>query len=130
MKKDIVTINGKEAVLTYRQSRSHQKEEPKLYTQKVYSILEELLRGNRSSKYKKGITTLNTLTTFDGFKLDDTRIANAIVELRKVVPKSGIITFKYLHDNVDRYALINDKIVIAFSDDLLANIKRELSLKL
>ena len=131
MKKDTVIINGKEAVIEYRKSRSNQKDEPKLNTPKVHTILEELIKGDRSRKYDGGITTLRTFTNLDGANIwGDTRPSNAIVQLRKVIPKDAIITFMYLNEKNWRYGLINDETVIAFADDLLATIKRELSLKL
>jgi len=130
MRKDIVLINGREAVIVCRQSQSEDKEHPKLNTIKVIKVLEYLLRGDRSSQ-RKGINTLYAFTTKDGNNtLDDTRVANAMVELRKVIPKSGLITFRYLDEKLPRYALINDEKVIAFADELLTNIKQELSLKL
>ena len=131
MKKDTILINGKEAMLEYRQSRSHQKDDPKLNTLKVHRVLEELLKENREIQSDKGINTLNTFTNLDGGKnWNDTRPSNAIVQLRKVIPKSGLLTFRYLNEKEWRYGLINDEAVISFADDLLANIKSELSLKL
>ncbi len=122
---DIVIINGKEAKLLYRQSQSQQKAEPKVNTPKVLSILEELLKGDRSQAYKSGITTLTTLTTLDGLKLKDTRIANSIVELRKIIPKSGLLTFHYA-DGEYRYGLILDDDVIAFAEKLKTSIQDEI----
>jgi len=129
--KDTTLINGKEAVIEYRQSRSTQKDEPKINTPKVHKILEELLKGNRAIQSDKGINTLKTFTNLDGATIwGDTRPSNAIVQLRKVIPKSGLLTFRYLNEKQWRYGLINDDEVIAFADDLLTKIKRELSLKL
>jgi hypothetical protein len=127
MRNDIVLINGKEAVIRHRQSQSEDKEHPKLYTLKVMRALGYLLRGDRSTQ-RKGINTLYAFTTKDGNNtLDDTRVSNAIVELRKVIPKSGLITFRYLDEKLPRYALINEKSIIAFSDKLLQEIKEKLS---
>jgi len=131
MKKDIVLINGREAVIICRQSRSKQKDDPKLNTLKVHKILEELLKGNRAIQSDKGINTLNTFTNLDGANIwGDTRPSNAIVQLRKVIPRSGLLTFRYLNEKEWRYGLINDVEVITFADDLLTTIKRELILKL
>ena len=88
--RDTVIINGKEAVILYRQSRSRQKEEARLNTLETQRVLEELLRGDRSRIYDSGITTLSTLSALDGLRMNDTRISNKIVELRKVIPKNGI----------------------------------------
>jgi len=131
MKKDTILINGREAIIEYRQSHSNQKYAPKLNTPKVYKILEELLKGNREIQFDKGINTLNTFTNLDGANIwNDTRPSNAVVELRKVIPKSGLLTFRYLNEKEWRYGLINDETVISFADALLSDIKRELSLKL
>ena len=130
MKKDNVIINGREAVIEYRISRSRQKDQPKLNTLKVYTILEELLKGNRSRKQDRGINTLRTFTNLDGANIwGDTRPSNAIVQLRKVIPKSAILTFRYVDEKHWRYGLINDESVISFADDLLNNIRKELSLE-
>lgn len=128
MKKDTVTINGKEAIITHRQSLSKQKEQPKIYTQKVMRALELLLKGDRSTTIENGINTLNTFTTMEGNNtLNDTRVSNAIVELRKIIPKSGLLTFRYMSDNTDRYALMNDKNIINFADNLLEKIQAKIS---
>jgi len=128
MKKDTILINGKEATITHRQSQSKQKEEPKIYTPKVMGTLELLLKGDRNITHLKGINILNTFTTMEGNNtLHDTRVANRIVELRKVIPKSGLLTFRYLSDNTNRYALINDKNIIDFADNLLKEIKVKIS---
>ena len=130
MKKDNVIINGREAVIEYRESRSRQKDQPKLNTLKVYTILKELLKGDRSRKQDRGINTLRTFTNLDGANIwGDTRPSNAIVQLRKVIPKSAILTFRYVDEKHWRYGLINDESVISFADDLLNNIRKELSLE-
>jgi len=130
MKKDNVIINGREAVIEYRESRSRQKDQPKLNTLKVYTILKELLKGNRSRKQDRGINTLRTFTNLDGANIwGDTRPSNAIVQLRKVIPKSAILTFRYVDEKNWRYGLINDELVISFADNLLNNIRKELSLE-
>ena len=130
MIRDIIIINGREANIRHRQSKSEDKEHPKLNTIKVMKALEYLLRGDRSSQ-KKGINTLYAFTTKDGNNtLGDTRVSNAIVELRKVIPKSGLITFRYLDESLPRYALINEESIIEFADNLLREIKTKLSIKL
>jgi hypothetical protein len=130
MRKDTVLINGRDAIIRHRQSQSEDKEQPKLNTIKVMRALEYLLKGDRSSQ-RKGINTLHAFTTKDGNNtLDDTRVSNAMVELRKVIPKSGLITFRYLDEKLPRYALINEENIISFSDKLLQEIRKKLSLKL
>ena len=131
MKRDVVLINDKDAIISHRQSHSNQKKEPKIYTPKVMYALELLLKGNRSRKHEKGITTLSTFTTMKGNNiLNDTRVSNAIMELRKVIPKSGILTFRYVSDNTDRYALMNDANIINFADDLLEEIRAKIDKEL
>jgi len=131
MKRNAILINGKQAIIEYRKSRSKQKNNPKLYTLKVYKILEELLKGDRKTQPKKGLNTLKTFTNLDGANLwGDTRPSNAIVELRKVIPKNGLLTFRYLDEKNWRYGLIKDKEIIKFADDLLSKIRDKLSLKL
>ena len=130
MIRDIIIINGREANIIHRQSKSEDKEHPKLNTIKVMKALEYLLQGDRSSQ-KKGINTLYAFTTKDGNNtLGDTRVSNAIVELRKVIPKSGLITFRYLDESLPRYALIKEESIIEFADNLLREIKTKLSIKL
>ena len=129
--KDTTLINGKDAIIDYRQSRSHQKDDPKLNTPKVCRVLEELLKGSREIHSDKGINTLNTFTNLDGGRIwKDARPSNAIVQLRKVIPKSGLLTFRYLNEKEWRYGLINDGTVTSFADELLGNIKSGLSLKI
>lgn len=131
MKKDTILINGRLAHIEKRQSLSKQKETPKLYTVKVMEVLEWLLQGDRSRKYESGITTLRTFSTKEAIgNLKTTRVSNEIVELRKIMPKSGILMFRYLDEKLPRYALINDTDVIEFADNLLAKIKSKLSQKL
>jgi hypothetical protein len=121
-------INGREATIFYRESRSQKKDHPRLNTLQVYRVLEELLKGERSKVYDKGITVLNSFTNVDGVKMwDDSRPSNAIVELRKVIPKSGLITFQYAGVKRDRYALINDSNIINFADNLLNEIREKIS---
>ena len=130
MRKSTVIINGKEAIIQCRESQSKDKENPKLYTVKVMRALEYLLQGDRS-RQSKGRDTLHAFSTKDGNNtLDDTRIANAIVELRKVIPKGGLITFRYLNEKLPRYALMNEKNIIDFSDNLLREITTKVAMKL
>jgi len=127
MRKDTVLINGRDAIIRHRQSQSEDKEHPRLYTIKVMRVLEYLLGGDRSTQ-RKGINTLYAFTTKEGNNtLDDTRVSNAIVELRKVIPKSGVITFRYLDEKLPRYALINEENIISFSTKLLQEIREKLS---
>jgi hypothetical protein len=126
--KTTTLINGREATIFYRESRSQKKDQPRLNTLQVYRVLEELLKGERGKVYDKGITVLNSFTNIDGAKMwGDSRPSNAIVELRKVIPKSGLITFQYAGVKRDRYALINDSNIIDFADNLLKEIRKKIS---
>ena len=119
---EIVTINGKEAVIYYRSSKSNQKEEPK-FNRDTIKVIDELLKGSENSfLYDDGITTLNTFNDRDEVRLDINRVANPIVELRKVIPHGWLITFKYLSDKKRRYGLEKKKSAIKFLQDLKAKI--------
>jgi len=122
----IIIINGKEAVINYRSSKSNQKEEPK-FNRDTVKVIGELLKGSDNSfLYDEGITTLNTFNDRDEVRLDVTRIANHILELRKVIPDGWLITFRYLSDKKNRYGLIKNKSAIKFLQDLKARLETEL----
>jgi len=123
---EIVTINGKEAVIYYRSSKSNQKEEPK-FNRYTIKVIDELLKGSENSFfYNEGITTLNTFNDRDEVRLDITRIANHILELRKVIPHGWLITFRYLSDKKSRYGLVKNKRAIKFLENLKARLEAEL----
>ena len=122
----IIIINGKEAVINYRSSKSNQKEELK-FNRDTVKVIGELLKGSDNSfLYDEGITTLNTFNDRDEVRLDVTRIANHILELRKVIPDGWLITFRYLSDKKNRYGLIKNKSAIKFLQDLKARLETEL----
>jgi len=122
----IIIINGKEAVINYRSSKSNQKEELK-FNRDTVKVIGELLKGSDNSfLYDEGITTLNTFNDRDELRLDVTRIANHILELRKVIPDGWLITFRYLSDKKNRYGLIKNKSAIKFLQDLKARLEAEL----
>lgn len=125
--KQIVIINGRESEIFYRESRSTEKGKPNIYNLATLKTLEELLTPTGIS-YPKGITTLKTLTSYDEQRLKIKRISNRIVELRKITPKSGILTFKYLDDSFKewRYGVINEKEII----DFLKKLREQIALKL
>jgi len=123
---EIVIINGKEAVIYYRSSKSNQKEEPK-FNRDTIKVIDELLKGSDNSfLYDDGITTLNTFNDRDEVRLDINRIANHITELRKVIPHGWLITFRYLSDKKRRYGLEKKKSAIKFLENLIARIEAEL----
>jgi len=123
---EMITINGKEAVINYRSSKSNQKEEPK-FNRDTIKIIDELLKGSENSfLYDEGITTLNTFNDRDEVRLDVTRIANHILELRKVIPHGWLITFRYLSDKKRRYGLEKNKRAIKFLQNLKAKLETEL----
>jgi len=123
---EMITINGKEAVIYYRSSKSNQKEEPK-FNRDTIKVIDELLKGSENSfLYDEGITTLNTFNDRDEVRLDVTRVANHILELRKVIPHGWLITFRYLSDKKRRYGLEKKKRAIKFLQNLKAKLETEL----
>lgn len=126
MKKDTpILINGNESKIFYRESRSHKKDDVKIFTLEIVTIIDELLKGSESDfKYLDGITTLNTLTSWDEPRLKIKRLSNKIIELRKVIPKSAILTFRDFNNSKDewKYGVIKDKEVINF----LVSLKQEI----
>jgi len=112
-----VLINGRDSKIFYRESRSHRKDKVNIYTAEMITIIDELLKGCKSDfKYPKGITTLNTLTSWDEPRLKVKRLSNKIIELRKIVPKSAILTFRDFNNSKDewKYGVIKDAEVVAF----------------
>ena len=126
--KKIVTINGKEAIIFYRSSKSKQKDITK-FNKDTIKVIDELLKGSNSSfRYPNGITTLNTFYDWIEKQLSVTRIANHITELRKVIPNGWLITFKYVGERKKRYGLIKDKRAIKFLQSLKQKIMSELDI--
>lgn len=126
MRNDIpVLINGRESKIRYRESKSHKKDEVKINTLEMVTIIDELLKGCESDfKYLKGITTLNTLTSWDEPRLKIKRLSNKILELRKIIPKSAILTFRDFNNSKDewKYGVIKDLEVIEFMKKLKQSI--------
>lgn len=122
MKNDTpVLINGTECKIFYRESKSNKKDKVNIYTLEMVTIIEELLKGNESSfEHSKGITTLNTLTSWDEPRLKIKRLSNKIIELRKIIPKNAILTFRNFHNSKDewKYGVIKDDEVISFLQNL------------
>ena len=118
MKNDIpILINGRKSKIRYRESKSHKKDIVKIYSLEMLIIIDELLKGSESNfKYLDGITTLNTLTSWDEPRLKIKRLSNKIIELRKVIPKSAILTFRDFNNSKDewKYGVIKDQEVINF----------------
>ena len=122
----IVLINGKDAKIGYRSSKSNQKDEPK-FNRDTIKVISELLKGAENNfKYEKGITTLSTFNDWNEQQLGVTRIANHILELRKVIPNGWLITFKYIGDKKYRYGLVKDRRAIKFLENLKARLEAEL----
>jgi len=122
-------INGRESKIFYRESRSHKKDDVKIYTLEMITIIDELLKGCESDFiHTKGITTLHTLTSWDEPRLRIKRLSNKIIELRKVVPKSAILTFRDFNNSKDewKYGVIKDIEVIEFLKKLKQQILNKL----
>mgnify|MGYP000967573211 CR=1 FL=1 len=120
-----ILINGNESKIFYRESRSNKKDDVKIFTLEMVTIINELLKGSESDfKYLDGITTLNTLTSWDEPRLKIKRLSNKIIELRKVTPKSAILTFRDFNNSKDewKYGVIKDREVINF----LVSLKQEI----
>jgi hypothetical protein len=60
MKNDTpILINGRDSKIFYRESKSNKKDEVKIYTFEMITIIDELLKGCESDfKHPKGITIL------------------------------------------------------------------------
>jgi len=122
----IIKINGKDAVIRYRSSKSRDKEKPK-FNEDTIKVINELLKGSENTfLHDEGITTLNTFNDRDEERLDVNRVANPIGELRKIIPHGWLITFKYIGDRKNRYGLEKKKRAIKFLENLKARIKAEL----
>jgi len=122
----IVLINGKDAIIKYRSSKSNQKDEPKFNIDTI-KVIDELLKGSKNNfMYEKGITTLSTFNDWNEQQLGVTRIANHILELRKVIPNGWLITFKYIGNKKYRYGLVKNKSAIKFMENLKATIEAQL----
>ena len=125
----LVLINGRHSRIFYRQTKSNKKDRVNIYTSEMVLIIEELLKGSETNfKYPDGITTLNTLTSWDEKELKIKRLSNKIIELRKIIPKSAILTFRdyYNHKDEWKYGVIKDYEVILF----LQKLKQEIITKI
>ena len=125
----LVLINGRHSRIFYRQTKSNKKDRVNIYTSEMIVIIDELLKGSETNfKYPDGITTLNTLTSWDEKELKIKRLSNKIIELRKIIPKSAILTFRdyYNHKDEWKYGVIKDYEVILF----LQKLKQEIITKI
>jgi hypothetical protein len=121
-----IKINGKDAIILYKSSKSQYKDRVK-FNKDTIKVIDELLKGSDNIfVYKYGLTTLNTLNDRDEVRLDINRIANHITELRKIVPNGWLITFRYTSDKKSRYGLVKSKKAIAFMKSVIAQIKANL----
>jgi len=110
-----IMINGKESKIFCSESRSHKKDKANIYNFEMITIIDELLKGYESDlKYPRGITTLNTLTSWDEPRLRIKRLSNKILELRKILPPNTILTFRDFNNSKDewKYAVKKDNDII------------------
>jgi len=122
--KKTLLINGVESEIFYRQSRATKA--PQVYTKDVLKVINELLKSKDSSlKYTEGITTFNTLTSWDERELGIKRVSNKIIEIRKLMPKSALLTFKPIGEKEWRYGVIKSDENIKFLEDLQASIIKQ-----
>ena len=127
--KQTTLINGKESEIFYRKSRANN-EAPKVYTEDILKVINELLIFKDSSlKYAKGITTLNTITSWDEKRIGIKRLSNKIIELRKILPDSCLYTFKPLSEDEWKYAIIKEPKYIKFLEELREQILKQISKK-
>ncbi|MCD6433840.1 MAG: hypothetical protein J7L21_07345 [Sulfurimonas sp.] len=125
--KQTVLINGKESEIFYRKSRANN-EAPKVFTEDVLKVINELLIFKDSSlKYPKGITTLNTITSWDEPRIGIKRLSNKIIEIRKIIPESALLTFKALSESEWKYGVIKEPKHIKFLEDLREQILKQIS---
>ncbi len=125
--KQTVLINGKESEIFYRKSRANN-EAPKVFTEDVLKVINELLIFKDSPlKYPKGITTLNTITSWDEKRIGIKRLSNKIIQLRKILPDSCLYTFKPLDENEWRYGVSKEPKYIKFLEDLREQILKQIS---
>jgi len=125
--KQTIFINGKESEIFYRKSRANN-EAPKVFTEDILKVINELLKfKDNSLKYPKGITTLNTLTSWDEKRLGIKRLSNKIIELRKILPESALLTFKALSESEWKYGVIKEPKIIKFLEDLREQILKQIS---
>jgi hypothetical protein len=120
-------INGRDAIIIHRSSTSHQKDKPK-FNQNTLKVIDALLLGSENSFiYNEGIITLSTFNDRDEGRLDINRVANSILELRKVIPHGWLITFRYVGDKKSKYGLEKKKRAIKFVENLKASIEAKIN---
>jgi len=127
----VLTINGKGAIIKCRSSKSKYQDEVRIFNREAVNLLRLLLKeNNHGIKSNEGIKTLKSYTTRELIQLlNITRPSNIIIELRKVIPKSGLITFRYIDEKEDRYALIDNKELKSNINKIIQLIEAKLSNK-
>jgi len=125
----MLTINGMEAIITYKNSKSKQKDNANIFNLKTVELLRLLLKeNNQRIESNKGIKTCKPYTTRELLQLlNVTRPSNIVVELRKVT--SHILTFRYIDEKEDRYALIDNKEIRNYINNIIQLIEAKLSNK-
>lgn len=105
--KQVAKINNKESEIFYNNSKASNQDEPKIFTYDVLTVVTELLSGfDTNFIYQSGITTLGTLTSWDEPRLSIKRLSNKMIEIRKVLPKGSLLTFKPLNEKEWKYGVI------------------------
>jgi len=126
---NIVIINGKAAKIHHNKSHADDFTIDKANIQTV-ELIDALLMGAESSlKYSKGITTMRTLTTLDGFIMRLTRISNHIGIIRFYLPTTAVFTFRVVGEPLPRYGVAKSKENIKALQDLKENILKKLGKK-
>ena len=126
----ILKINGRNAYIFKEASISHLKNEPMLVKKQVLKVLNEFLKNVESiHKYEEGYTVSKTLTTlYDGMRLEITRMANPMVEIRKKLPKNiSMFTFRYSYNERWKYGIEITDASIKFMRNLKASIEAQIN---
>lgn len=123
---EFVIINGKKAKILFNKSHSFKFTIEKSNVQTI-EVIDALLRGADSSfKYQDGITTMQTLTTLDGFTMGNTRISNHIGVLRFYLDTNSLYTYKVLGEKLPRYAVAKNEKSINALEELKEKILQKL----
>jgi len=126
---DFVIINGKKAKIHHNKSYADDFTIDKANIQTV-GLIDVLLMGADSSlKYSKGITTMRTVSTLDGFNMNLTRISNHIGIIRFYLPTNSVFTYKVVGEKLPKYGVAKSQANIKALQDLKENILKKLSKK-
>lgn len=127
---NIVLINGKKAKIHHNKSHADDFTIDKANIQTVELIDALLIGADSSLKYSEGITTMRTLTTLDGFNMNNTRISNHIGIIRFYLPTNSVFTYRVVGEPLPRYGVAKSETNIKALQDLKENILKKLGKKI